>query len=73
LFENLDRFSLLTKNTDGLYPIPILAGDSISFTYTISPSTGQHLLTKVNPISERTYKILIIIDEGTGVNTTPVD
>jgi hypothetical protein len=73
LFENIDRFSLLTKNSDGLYPIPIITGDTISFTYTIHPSPNQNVLTGVNALTERTYKIMIIIDNGSGMNTTPTD
>jgi uncharacterized protein YjbI with pentapeptide repeats len=73
LFENNDRFALLYKNAQGLYPIPILTGDTISFTYTIYPAPNQHLLTSVQPIPPRTYRISIIIDDGTGRNTVSTD
>jgi hypothetical protein len=39
-------------------PIPIRAGDSISFRFTVNPAPNQHLLTGLStPIQARTYRI----------------
>ena len=63
----------MSKNGDGLFPIPILEGDTITYTYTISPSSGQNELTGVDEFGARVYKIIIIIDDGENENTTPTD
>jgi hypothetical protein len=73
LFKKVSRFSLLSKNSDGLFPIPILKGDTITYTYTVSPSEGQNNLTGVEPFGGRVYKIVIIIDDGEHTNTIPLD
>lgn len=64
-FSNLDQY--------GQGPIPILAGDTISFRFQVNPHAGQHLLTGVPSFGGRSYVIKLIIDNGTGVNISPVD
>ena len=76
LMENVpSRFSDISGVMDasGVFSLPINAGDTINFFMTIHPEANQHLLTGVPPISARKYQIKIVIDDGTGINTTPVD
>tara|TARA_Y100000022_G_scaffold117449_1_gene101444 strand:- start:229 stop:3543 length:3315 start_codon:yes stop_codon:yes gene_type:complete len=76
LMENVpSRFSDISGVMDasGVFSLPIDIGDTINFFMTIHPQANQHLLTGVPPISPRKYQIKIVIDDGTGVNTTPVD
>jgi len=73
LYQNVSRFKSLTKNADGLFPVPILEGDTITYTYTVLPAPGQNELTGANEFGGRVYKIVIIIDDGLTENTTPTD
>ncbi len=70
-----ERFSDIGSVIDssGVFPIPILQGDSINFTFTINPAENQHELTDVSEISPRKYQIKLIVDDGTGTNTIPFD
>ena len=67
------RFNNLQLDSRNLFRLPILAGDTISFTFTLNPSPGQNELTGVPPFEGRTYKIKIVIDNGSHVNTIPTD
>ena len=74
IHTNATRFSQLNSPTNNnLFSLPILAGDTISFLYTIHPAEGQELLTGVDTIPSRNYEIRIVIDDGTNSNTSPVD
>ena len=70
-----DRFNDISVAMDssGVFPLPINAGDTLNFYLTISPEPNQHLLTGASAIGPRQYEIKIVIDNGTGVNTSPVD
>lgn len=67
------RFNNLQLDSRNLFRLPILAGDTISFTVTINPCPGQNELTGVPPFNGRTYKIRIVIDNGSRINTIPTD
>jgi uncharacterized protein YjbI with pentapeptide repeats len=71
IYYNPDRFANLITDENYLVSIPIFAGDTISFNYTIAPAPNQNNLTGVPPIPARTYRIKWVIDNGTGVNTVP--
>ena len=45
------------RDTTNIQPIPFLEGDTISLKLTISPADDQHLLTGVDPIGARTFRI----------------
>lgn len=70
-----DRFSDLGAVIDssGVFPLPILEGDTINFLFSITPATNQHLLTDVSEISTRRYQIKLMVDDGSGINTLPLD
>lgn len=67
------RVNNLQLDSRNLFRLPILAGDTISFTFTLNPSPGQNELTGVPPFEGRSYKIKIVIDDGSHVNTIPTD
>ena len=73
--QNPSRFNDISGVMDpsGVFSLPINAGDTLNFSVTISPEPNQHLLTGVSPIGPRHYEIKIIIDNGEGNNTTPID
>lgn len=74
LLETLPhRVNNLQLGPTNLFRLPILAGDTISFTFTINPCPGQNELTGVPPFEGRTYKIRIVIDDGSHINTIPTD
>jgi len=73
LMDEPERFKNIVVDANGLFPVPILAGDTINFTTTIIPADGQHNLTGVAPFGPRQYQIKLVIDDGTNVNTTPID
>jgi len=65
-----DRFATLTDDSDDIQPVPLIAGDSISFTLTINAAEGQENLTGVAPIAPRVYKIQFVVVSGSTNNTT---
>jgi hypothetical protein len=74
LLETLPhRVNNLQLGPTNLFRLPILAGDTISFTFTINPCPGQNELTGVPTFEGRTYKIRIVIDNGSHINTIPTD
>ena len=64
-------FANLTPDRNNLISLPILNGDNICFNYTINPAPDQHALTGVPSFPGRVYKIKIVVDDGTHVNTIP--
>jgi hypothetical protein len=74
LLETLpNRFNNLQLDSRNLFRLPILAGDTINFTFSINPCPGQNELTGVPPFTGRTYRIKIVIDNGSRINTIPTD
>jgi hypothetical protein len=71
IYEKKERFANLITDDNYLVGLPILAGDVINFNFTINPSPGQNTLTGVNEFFGRNYRIKLIVDDGTGVNTVP--
>jgi hypothetical protein len=67
------RFKTINVDAQGLFPLPILAGDTINFLTKIHPVSGQNNLTGVSAFGGRTYQIKLVIDDGSHTNTTPVD
>jgi hypothetical protein len=68
-----ERFNHLVLDDYGQAPIPILAGDTIQFLFTIYPAPGQNNLTGVPAFGGRSYAIKIIIDNGEHQNTVSID
>ena len=75
---NNDRDRLISDASAGtidasnvVQAVPLVDGDSISFKVTLKAATGQHNLTGVSAIGDRTYKIKLIL--GSGTNTAPTD
>lgn len=52
-----ERFATMLQNTTNMQSLPFLSGDSISLKLTIRPEPTQHILTDVEPIGPRTYRI----------------
>lgn len=73
LQDHPERFKTLTVDAQGLFPVPILAGDTINFLTQINPVAGQNNLTGVSAFGGRTYQIKLVIDDGSHTNITPVD
>ena len=56
--------------------IPFEADDSISYRFTVSPATNQHLLTQTTEFGPRVYRIKLILKDDANaldLNTTPTD
>lgn len=75
---NNDRDRLISDASAGtidasnvVQAIPLVDGDTISFKLTLKAATGQHNLTGVSAIGDRTYKIKLVL--GSSTNTTPTD
>ena len=75
---NNDRDRLISDASAGtidasneIQAIPLVDGDTISFKVTLKAAAGQHNLTGVSAIGDRTYKIKLIL--GNGTNTAPTD
>ena len=68
-----ERVNLTGLDAFGQAPIPLLAGDTISFRFQINPKPDQHLLTGVSPLPGRSYVIKLIVVSNDANNTTPVD
>lgn len=71
LYEKKERFANLVTDNNYLVGLPILEGDVINFNFAINPSPGQNVLTGVPEFFGRNYRIKLIVDDGTGVNTVP--
>ena len=75
---NNDRDRLISDASAGtidasneIQAMPLVDGDTISFKITLKAATGQHNLTGVSAIGDRTYKIKLVL--GSGTNTEPTD
>ena len=75
---NNDRDRLISDASAGtidasnvVQAMPLVDGDTISFKITLKAATGQHNLTGVSAIGDRTYKIKLVL--GSGTNTEPTD
>jgi len=68
-----ERFKNIVVDANGLFPLPLLIGDTLNFTFTINPASGQNNLTGVPTFGGRKYQIKLIIDDGTNTNTTQID
>jgi len=75
---NNDRDRLISDASAGtidasnvVQAMPLVDGDTISFKITLKAATGQHNLTGVSAIGDRTYKIKLVL--GSGTNTAPTD
>ena len=66
------RFANMVANDDGLFPVPIEDGDTISFLCEIAPNANQRVIGTNETIPSKTYKIRIIIGDDSN-NTNPVD
>jgi len=73
LQDEPERFKSIVVDANGLFPVPLLVGDTINFRTKINPADGQNNLTGVTSFGGRTYQIKLIIDDGTNLNTTPID
>lgn len=67
------RFQNVILDGNNQAPIPFIAGDSISFLYTINPATNQHVVTGVSAFGGRSYKIKLQIVSSGASNTVPTD
>lgn len=68
-----NRFQTVVLDGNNQAPIPFIAGDSISFLYTIHPYADQHLVTGVNPFGGRSYQIKLQVVSSGATNTVPTD
>jgi len=74
LAANPSRFASISLDANGQSAVPIYAGDSISYKYTIAPAANQNALTGVSAFGGRVYKIkLLVVADATNMNTSPVD
>jgi hypothetical protein len=48
-------------DSNGVFPLPILQGDTISFETSLNPAEDQHSLTSTNEFGGRSYKIKLVI------------
>ena len=67
------RFQNVVLDGNNQAPIPFIAGDSISFLYTINPIAGQNTVTGVSAFGGRSYKIKLQIVSSGASNTVPAD
>ena len=67
------RFQNVVLDGNNQAPIPFIAGDSISFLYTIHPAAGQNAVTGVSAFGGRSYKIKLQIVSSGASNTVPTD
>jgi hypothetical protein len=63
------------RYNDGTYPIPFVAGDSVSMKVTLHAAEGQEVLTGVSAIPPRPYqiKVVLVADDATLNNIIPND
>lgn len=73
LQDKPDRFKSIVVDSNGLFPVPLLDGDTINFMTRINPAEGQNNLTGVSVFGGRTYQIKLVIDDGSHQNTLPID
>jgi len=74
LYNNKVRFADVTFDAVGQASLPINAGDSISYRFTVFPAANQHLLTGVDAFGGRSYRIkLLVVENASGLNTTPTE
>jgi hypothetical protein len=71
LNKNPERFNDLAIDASGVFPLPILEGDSINYRLQINPIANQNTLTGVPEFGGRVYHIKVVIDDGTKTNTNP--
>jgi hypothetical protein len=71
LEKNPERFNDITIDASGVFPLPILEGDSINYSLKINPIANQNMLTGVPEFGGRVYHIKVIIDDGTNEITNP--
>ena len=69
LNNNKNRFSDVVFDGYNQASLPIIAGDSISYKFTVHPATNQNTLTGVPAFGGRSYRIKLIVDNGVGTNT----
>lgn len=67
------RFQNVVLDGNNQAPIPFIAGDSISFLYTIHPAAGQNTVTGVSAFGGRSYRIKLQIVSSGASNTVPTD
>ena len=67
------RFQNVVLDGNNQSSIPFIAGDSISFLYTIIPASGQNTVTGVSAFGGRSYKIKLQIVSNGASNTIPTD
>jgi hypothetical protein len=54
--------------------IPLAVNDTLNFKVTVSPATGQHILTSRDPFEHRVYQIKLILKaDGDATNVVPVE
>ena len=71
LETNPERFNDITTDASGVFPLPILEGDSINYSLKINPIANQNTLTGVPEFGGRVYHIKVVIDDGTNTITNP--
>jgi hypothetical protein len=71
LNKNPERFNDLAIDASGVFPLPILEGDSINYRLQINPIANQNTLTGVPEFGGRVYHIKVVIDDETKTNTNP--
>ena len=67
------RFQNVVLDGNNQAPIPFIAGDSISFLYTVHPAAGQNTVTGVSAFGGRSYRIKLQIVSSGASNTVPTD
>jgi len=67
------RFQNVVLDGNNQASIPFIAGDSISFLYTIIPASGQNTVTGVSAFGGRSYRIKLQIVSSDASNTIPTD
>ena len=67
------RFQNVVLDGNNQASIPFIAGDSISFLYTIIPASGQNTVTGVSAFGGRSYRIKLQIVSSGASNTIPTD
>ena len=55
------------------YKLPLIIGDNMSFLITVNAATGQHELTQVPEIADRTYKIVMTFETDAVVDAQSAD
>ncbi len=75
--SNPSRLYDNNQNYSGIRPVPLLENDSINFKVTITPASGQNMLTGVSVIPARTYMIKLVlkntVNTVTNTNTKVTD